>query len=61
MSEQHGVLWLGNLPKDEFIHILEYLEPSDIVHLGLSCRELQENVQVGHSSEAEWGLKLISQ
>jgi len=46
--EKHRALWLGNLPKDEFIHILEYLDPSDIVHLGLSCRELQENIQVSY-------------
>ena len=37
-----GRLWLGNIPRDEFVQILQYLEPIDVIHLALTCREIRE-------------------
>lgn len=49
---EEGRLWLGNIPMDEFVHILQYLEPIDVIHVALTCRELRENLnddEVWHS------------
>jgi hypothetical protein len=37
-------LWLGNIPRDAFVHILHYLEPVDVIHLALTCREIRETL-----------------
>lgn len=45
VKDEERRLWLGNIPRDEFVHILQYLEPIDIIHIALTCRELRENLK----------------
>lgn len=41
------IMRLHDLPRDEFIKVLGYLDAADIVHLALSCRAIYETLQVG--------------
>lgn len=45
--EETDRLSLDHLPRDEFVHILKHLDPSDIAHLAQTCSEVHKLLQVG--------------